>query len=106
MWMLPLYLHVNQKSDYDDDMKCLSTNWRENIPFGIGNGALFQPYLEKIRKQKHEMIILHHYPVCVCVGGWGGGVGGGAYNSKFDEICPSQQPQARFPQYQCTYQIW
>ena len=19
MWMLPLYLHVNQKSDYDDD---------------------------------------------------------------------------------------
>ena len=20
MWMLPLYLHVNQKSDYDDDM--------------------------------------------------------------------------------------
>ena len=24
MWMLPLYLHVNQKSDYDyDDMKCI-----------------------------------------------------------------------------------
>ena len=22
MWMLPLYLHVNQKSDYDD-MECL-----------------------------------------------------------------------------------
>ena len=21
IWMLPLYLHVNQKSDYDDDMK-------------------------------------------------------------------------------------
>ena len=20
MWLLPLYLHVNQKSDYDDDM--------------------------------------------------------------------------------------
>ena len=20
MWMLPLYLHINQKSDYDDDM--------------------------------------------------------------------------------------
>ena len=20
VWMLPLYLHVNQKSDYDDDM--------------------------------------------------------------------------------------
>ena len=23
MWMLPLYLHVNQKSDYDDMMKTL-----------------------------------------------------------------------------------
>ena len=21
MWMLPLYLHVNQKSDYDDDIQ-------------------------------------------------------------------------------------
>ena len=24
MWMLPLYLQVNQKSDYDDDMMNLS----------------------------------------------------------------------------------
>ena len=23
MWMMPLHLHVNQKSDYDDDMFCL-----------------------------------------------------------------------------------
>ena len=30
MWMLPLYLHVNQKFDYDiwyDDMLCLSLKW-------------------------------------------------------------------------------
>ena len=26
MWMLPLYLHVNQKSDYDDDDMILSVN--------------------------------------------------------------------------------
>ena len=26
MWMLPLYLHVNQKSDYDDDDMFLSRN--------------------------------------------------------------------------------
>ena len=26
MWMLPLYLHVNQKSDYDDDDGSLSVN--------------------------------------------------------------------------------
>ena len=24
MWMLPLYLHVNQKSDYDDMMMVMS----------------------------------------------------------------------------------
>ena len=23
MWILPLYLHFNQKSDYDDDMICI-----------------------------------------------------------------------------------
>ena len=26
MWMLPLYLHVNQKSDYDDMMTCYIEN--------------------------------------------------------------------------------
>ena len=25
MWMMPLHLHVNQKSDYDDDMMSLAT---------------------------------------------------------------------------------
>ena len=27
MWMMPLHLHVNQKSDYDDDDSPLSICW-------------------------------------------------------------------------------
>ena len=29
MWMMPLHLHINQKSDYDDDDKCLWNSQRE-----------------------------------------------------------------------------
>ena len=32
MWMLPLYLHVNQKSDYDDDdLEIIKTNMLSKI---------------------------------------------------------------------------
>ena len=32
MWMLPLYLHVNQKSDYDDDdMICIGTKRLKHV---------------------------------------------------------------------------
>ena len=30
MWMMPLHLHVNQKSDYDDDMTTRLGIFRQN----------------------------------------------------------------------------
>ena len=34
MWMMPLHLHVNQESDYDDDMNCTF------IPFNLKSNAI------------------------------------------------------------------
>ena len=34
MWMLPLYLHVNQKSDYDDMMTAQYSFAQFNYPVG------------------------------------------------------------------------
>ena len=65
MWMLPLYLHVNQRSDDDDDDDDDGDNWHEmlnlvffsvftfqtkiGLPFHM-NGLTFSEILKSIKK--------------------------------------------------------
>ena len=48
MWMLPLYLHVNQKSDYDDMRENFMLSWVEYekcfITSGLGRVCCYFPY--------------------------------------------------------------
>ena len=47
MWMMPLHLHVNQKSDYDDD----DVNW-----------VFMQPDYSQLRTCKINCVFLFFYP--------------------------------------------
>ena len=46
MWMMPLHLHVNQKSDYNDDDDCLKVyilfGYNPQVIFHIMNLVIFQ----------------------------------------------------------------
>ena len=44
MWMLPLYLHVNQKSDYDDMMMFLDRLWLLKLLYYILNREIKEPH--------------------------------------------------------------
>ena len=45
MWMLPLYLHVNQKSDYDDDIMICHPNVGTNTNTDTAVTAITLPVL-------------------------------------------------------------
>ena len=67
MWMLPLYLHVNQKSDYDDDDMMDSSTDDKLMTFsqkiGFDNTQNVKIYFqEKIRKNTLNCCLLFFFP--------------------------------------------
>ena len=65
MWMLPLYLHVNQKSDYDDDYEITKyCRKEEKLLLRRSNFSSFPQYFQYISNFSNQ--ITYSFVKCDC----------------------------------------